>query len=69
MRGTEDMDQSSRRTAIFISHATPEDNAFVRWLGAKLSALGYEVWADLFALRGGSDWARLLEDALRNKSL
>lgn len=63
------MDQSSRRTAIFISHATPEDNAFVRWLGAKLSALGYEVWADLFALRGGSDWARLLEDALRNKSL
>lgn len=63
------MDQSSPRAAVFISHATPEDNAFVRWLGAKLSALGYEVWADLFALRGGSDWARLLEDALRNKSL
>lgn len=63
------MDESQQRTAIFISHATPEDNAFVRWLGAKLSALGYEVWADLFALRGGSDWSRKLEDALRNRAL
>jgi len=63
------MDKTSPRTAIFISHATPEDNAFVRWLGAKLSALGYEVWADLFALHGGSDWSRKLEDALRNRAL
>lgn len=60
---------SVTRQAIFISHATPEDNAFVRWLGAKLTALGYEVWADLFALHGGSDWARKLEDALRHRSL
>lgn len=63
------MDDSTPRTAIFISHATPEDNAFVRWLGAKLTALGYEVWADLFALRGGSDWARILEGALRERTL
>lgn len=60
---------SVTRQAIFISHATPEDDAFVRWLGAKLTALGYEVWADLFALHGGSDWARKLEDALRHRSL
>ena len=32
------------REAIFISHAAPEDNAFTIWLGAKLSALGCEVW-------------------------
>lgn len=63
------MDEASPRTAIFISHATPEDNAFVRWIGAKLSALGYEVWADLFALHGGSDWSRKLEGALRNRAL
>jgi len=63
------MDEASHRTAIFISHATPEDNAVVRWLGAKLSALGYEVWADLFALHGGVDWSRRLEDALRNRAL
>lgn len=60
---------SGTRQAIFISHATPEDNAFVRWLGAKLTALGYEVWADLFALYGGSDWARKLEHALRHRSI
>lgn len=63
------MDETPQRTSVFISHATPEDNAFVRWLGAKLSALGYEVWADLFALHGGSDWSRKLEDALRNRAL
>lgn len=56
------------RTALFISHATPEDNHFVRWLGAKLSAMGYEVWADVMRLRGGDDWARRLESALNNRA-
>lgn len=61
------MDTRSRQ-AIFISHASPEDNAFTRWLGAKLAALGYEVWADVMRLHGGVDWARQLEDALRNRA-
>ena len=56
------------RDAIFISHANPEDNAFTVWLGARLTAAGYEVWADVHRLRGGQDWQRLLEDALRNKA-
>ena len=56
------------RDAIFISHANPEDNEFTLWLGARLTASGYEVWADVLKLRGGQDWQRLLEDALRNKS-
>jgi TIR domain len=53
------------RVALFISHASPEDNPFTIWLGAKLSALGYEVWADVLRLRGGDDWQRKLEHALR----
>lgn len=56
------------RPAIFISHATPEGNDFTLWLGAKLSAMGYEVWADVLRLRGGDDWARKLEDGLRNRA-
>ena len=56
------------RDAIFISHANPEDNAFTVWLGARLTAAGYEVWADVLRLRGGQDWQRLLEDALRHKA-
>lgn len=59
----------TERKALFISHSTPEDNHFVRWLGAKLTAMGYEVWADVMRLHGGSDWARELENALRKRSV
>ncbi|CAM2192456.1 Toll/interleukin-1 receptor domain-containing protein [Paraburkholderia kururiensis] len=57
------------RNALFISHATPEDNEFARWLGAKLTAMGYEVWADVMRLHGGIDWARELEQALRQRAV
>jgi hypothetical protein len=56
------------REALFISHATPGDNAFARWLGAKLAAMGYEVWADVLSLHGGADWSRELEGALRTRA-
>lgn len=56
------------REAIFISHAAPEDNAFTIWLGAKLAAMGYEVWADVLKLKGGDDWQRKLENALRHRA-
>jgi hypothetical protein len=56
------------RDAIFISHATPEDNAFTLWLGGRLTALGYTVFADILRLKGGDDWERILEDAIRNKA-
>lgn len=58
-----------RREALFISHANPEDNAFSLWLGAKLAAMGYEVWADVMRLHGGADWARDLEQALRTRAV
>lgn len=57
------------REALFISHANPEDNAFALWLGAKLAAMGYEVWADVMHLHGGVDWSRELEHALREKAI
>ena len=57
------------REALFISHASPEDNAFTRWLGAKLAAIGYEVWADVIRLHGGSDWSRELEEVLRTRTI
>ena len=56
------------RRALFVSHANPEDNAFTLWLGSRLSAAGYEVWADVLRLRGGQDWQRLLEKTLRNRA-
>lgn len=63
------MAEQAERAAIFVSHANPESNAFARWLGAKLTGLGYEVWADVMRLHGGSDWARELENALRRRSV
>src|SRR5574337_708835 len=64
----EDRDGGNARPAIFISHASPEDNAFTIWLGAKLAAAGYEVWADVLRLRGGHDWQRRLEEAIRSRA-
>lgn len=60
--------KSSSRSALFISHASPEDNRFTLWLGAKLTALGYEVWSDLMRLRGGDDWQQILENAMRERA-
>lgn len=54
--------------SIFISHATPEDNAFVRWLGARLELAGYSVWHDLGRLKGGDYFWDKIEGAIRNDS-
>lgn len=62
------LDHEEPREAIFISHASPEQNVFTLWLGAKLAAMGYEVWADVLRLKGGDDWQRKLEHALRHRA-
>ena len=56
------------RESIFISHATPEDNDFVRWLGARLELAGYSVWHDLGRLKGGDYFWDKIEAAIRNES-
>lgn len=57
----------ARRT-VFVSHANPEENEFVRWLVTQLTLLGYEVWSDLTRLIGGSYFWTSIEDAIRNHS-
>lgn len=56
------------RESIFISHATPEDNGFVRWLGARLELAGFSVWHDLGQLKGGDYFWDKIEGAIRNES-
>ena len=56
------------RESIFISHATPEDSGFVRWLGARLELAGYSVWHDLGRLKGGDQFWDKIEGAIRNDS-
>jgi hypothetical protein len=57
------------RETIFISHATPDDNDFVRWLGTRLIGHGYRVWADLFELKGGIPFWSTIEEALRHHAV
>ena len=56
------------REAIFISHATPEDNNFARWLGVKLELAGYKAWHDLDRLKGGDYFWEKIERAIRDDS-
>jgi hypothetical protein len=60
-----DRQQAMERCIVFLSHATPDDNDFVVWLGARLSAAGYEVWSDVTRLLGGEFFWRNIDDAIR----
>ena len=57
------------RSTIFISHANPEDNEFVRWLASKLTLAGYVVWCDLDRLKGGDLFWNEVESCLRNDAI
>lgn len=49
---------------IFISHATPEDNEFARWLSLKLAGAGFQVWSDVTKLIGGEKFWNEIEAAI-----
>jgi hypothetical protein len=57
------------RDKIFISHASPEDNEFARWLTLRLVTEGYPVWCDLVKLQGGEDFWRDIEHAIRERTI
>ena len=64
---TEDISVPERRI-VFLSHATPQENDFVVWLGARLAADGYEVWSDITRLLGGEFWWKDIDSAIRRHS-
>jgi hypothetical protein len=57
------------RDTIFVSHANPEDNEFSRWLALQLIKMGYPVWCDLIKLKGGEDFWRDIERAIRERTV
>jgi hypothetical protein len=56
------------RNKIFISHATPDDNDFTKWLALKLVGLGYEVWCDILFLERGVDFWSSIEKEIREST-
>src|SRR5579864_8589235 len=63
------MSVPAARDVVLITHANPENNAFSRWLGARLSAAGYKVWVDLRSLHGGDDFWDVIDQTLRAVTL
>lgn len=57
------------RETVFISKATPGDDAFVLWLAPRLEAAGYKVFADIFGLDAGDEWRGKLTTTLQNESI
>jgi TIR domain len=57
------------RHMLFLSHATPEDNSFARWLALQLANEGYPVWCDLTKLLGGEDFWKDIQEAIRKRSI
>lgn len=57
------------RNVIFISHATPDDNEFTRWLGLQLAQEGYSIWSDVTKLLGGESFWSDIETAIRDHTI
>lgn len=64
--GTE---STSERTKLFISKATPGDDAFTLWLATRLEAEGYVVFADILDLDAGDAWRRKITANLQKQSI
>ncbi|MEA3211697.1 MAG: hypothetical protein QOE70_4754 [Chthoniobacter sp.] len=58
----------SDRNMLFVSHATPEDNEFARWLALQLAKEGFPTWCDLTKLLGGEPFWKEIEGAIRTRS-
>ena len=53
-----------QRKILFVSHATPEDNDFAKWLASQLAIAGYEAWCDVTELLGGERFWNNIEEVI-----
>jgi hypothetical protein len=59
---------SPKRDMLFVSHASPEDDEFSRWLALQLAKEGYPVWCDRTKLLGGEPFWEEIEVAIRTRT-
>lgn len=60
--------QQPERCVLFLSHATPQDNVFARWLATQLANAGYAVWCDVTQLLGGETFWNDINEAIERHS-
>lgn len=58
----------AERNVVFIIKSSPVDDDFVLWLGPKLEAQGYLVFADILTLQPGDRWRRQMNTALETRA-
>ncbi|HMC86552.1 MAG TPA: toll/interleukin-1 receptor domain-containing protein [Chitinophagaceae bacterium] len=68
MADQSDIGEKLKRDVVIISHATPKDNDYTKWLALKLTGLGYHVWCDILELQKGTDFWRDIENVLRQNT-
>ena len=56
------------RNVVFFIKSSPVDDEFVLWLGPKLEAEGYQVFADILTLQPGDRWRREVNQALEHRA-
>lgn len=56
------------RNVVFFVKSSPVDDEFVLWLGPKLEAEGYQVFADILTLQPGDRWRREVNQALEHRA-
>jgi len=56
------------RNVVFIIKSSPVDDDFVLWLGPKLEAQGYQVFADILTLQPGDRWRRQVNTVLETRA-
>jgi hypothetical protein len=60
--------KTAMRDMLFVSHASPEDDEFARWLALQLAKEGYPVWCDRTRLLGGEPFWEEIEVAIRTRT-
>jgi TIR domain len=60
---------TTERTILFISKATPSDDEFALWLAPRLEMAGYEVFADILSLDGGTRWRKEITHTLQTRAI
>ncbi|MEY8829725.1 toll/interleukin-1 receptor domain-containing protein [Sedimentitalea sp. XS_ASV28] len=56
------------RNVVFIIKSSPVDDDLVLWLGPKLEAQGYQVFADILTLQPGDRWRRQVNTILETRA-
>lgn len=58
----------AERNVVFIIKSSPVDDDLVLWLGPKLEAQGYQVFADVLTLQPGDRWRRQVNTILETRA-